>query len=171
MTLTFTVLGKSETKGSARAFMRKGAKFPVVVNDNPKAKEWQRRIADEAARVLAESKQQPFGDGPIAMDIGFYLQRPKRFLIAKWAHVDVPCLTTPDFDKAVRVVADALSGLVYRDDRQVVKADIHKHYCAAGEVPRCEITVTALAVAQPHIKFTRPTLFGEEAPYATTAGR
>lgn len=164
-TLSFTVLGKSETKGSTRAFMPKGARFPVVVNDNPNAKEWQRRIADAAADALATTQQQPFGDGPIALEVGFYLQRPKRFLIAKWASVDVPCLTVPDFDKACRVVADALTGLVYRDDSQVVTAHIHKHYCAPGDVPRCCITVTALPVPVMPVRqhSSGPTLFGQEA--------
>lgn len=44
----------------------------------------------------------------------------------------------PDCDNVVKIFADALSGLVYKDDNQVIDLEFHKHY---SESPRCEVVI------------------------------
>ena len=45
----------------------------------------------------------------------------------------------PDIDNVYKVVADALNGLAYDDDSQIVSASIEKHY---SERPRVEVEIT-----------------------------
>lgn len=171
MTLTFTVPGNPQTKGSTRAFMPKGWNRAIVTNDNPKAKAWQQLISEHASLALAHAKLQPFSDGAVIVDAWFYFPRPQKFLIPKWAHVDVPHTTKPDGDKCLRVVKDALSKVVYRDDSMVIDAYVHKRYCAAGEFPRAVITVRSVTVDLPTpIRHSdEPILFGEETFYGEDA--
>lgn len=170
LTLTFTVPGVAAKKGSTRAFIPKGWDRPVITNADPKAKAWQQLVSEHATQALARSSMQPFADGPVVLDVWFYLPRPKKFLIKKYAHVDVPHLTAPDADKMLRLVIDSLTRVVYPDDSRVIDAYVHKRYCAAGELPRAVITVRAVTVDVPkpvHHPHT-PTLFGQEALYVET---
>ncbi len=120
--LSFKVDGMPQTKGSARAFMPKGARFPVVTNDNPKCKNWQGMIATAAAQAMVGYE---IMSGPVSLGLTFFLPRPKgHFGSGKNAHALKPSApkhhtTKPDFDKLVRAVKDGLKGIVYRDDSQV----------------------------------------------------
>lgn len=170
-TLRFVVPGVAQTKGSLRAFVPKGRRYPVLTNDNPHAKAWASLIRDCAARALAHSQLQPFTDGAVLLDIWFYLPRPQKFLIPKYADVDVPHTTRPDADKLLRCAKDALSKVVWRDDAMVVDAYAHKRYCRSGELPRAEITVRAVtwALPAPVQHPETPSLFGEEVGYGATS--
>ena len=44
----------------------------------------------------------------------------------------------PDADNILKCVADALNGLAYNDDCQIVKAVVEKHF---AEIPRVEVTI------------------------------
>jgi Holliday junction resolvase RusA-like endonuclease len=144
--LRFTVIGISQTKGSARAFVitpKGGGKArAIVTNDNPKAKGWQTTIANCASLELGRAEHRGlFFEGAVALEVTFYLPRPKRFLTRTYASKPVAHTTRPDADKALRVVKDALSNVVWHDDAQVTDVIARKRYCAAGEFPRVEILV------------------------------
>lgn len=47
----------------------------------------------------------------------------------------------PDADNVLKVVADALNGIAYRDDSQIVWAEVKKGY---SEVPRLEVTISVV---------------------------
>lgn len=47
-------------------------------------------------------------------------------------------MVKPDFDNVVKIVSDALNGIAYRDDSQIVDAHIHKYY---AENPRVAVTL------------------------------
>jgi Holliday junction resolvase RusA-like endonuclease len=139
--LTFTVLGVAQTKGSTKAFTPKGWKRPIITNDNPKAKGWASLIAAGAAAALASAEMQPFAAGPVSLEIWFHLPRPQKFLSKRYADADVPHVTRPDADKLLRCAKDALSRVLWHDDAQVVDAHVYKRYCAVGTMPRAVITV------------------------------
>lgn len=50
--------------------------------------------------------------------------------------------TRPDLDKLARSVFDGLTGIVYCDDSQVVRAHLYKSF---GEPERIEVRVTAIS--------------------------
>lgn len=118
--------------------MRPGMKHPVVTADNAKTKPWRQAIVDAII-----SHHRTMIEGPVALDVVFYLPRPKS---AKKS-VTAPA-KKPDLDKLVRAVGDALTAAgVWRDDSQIVAINARKEF-ASGEfdaiyqgLPRAEIIV------------------------------
>lgn len=147
--LRFEVVGVAQTKGSARAYTVRrtrpnGSAYvgARVENDNTKAKGWAATIAHCAALELRRPEHRGlFFTGPIAVEVTFYLPRPKRFATPKWAATNVPHVTKPDTDKLVRCAKDALTKLVYHDDSQVTDLIARKRYVEAGGFPRAVIVV------------------------------
>lgn len=133
--ITFTVEGIAQPQGSARAFMPKGrGRFPVVTSDNPKLKGWRREVAKVAQRVY----RGPALEGPMEVSVTFFLPAPKSMKRMK------PHTTRPDCDKLARAIGDALAGVIYRDDAQIIDWHPRKYYADAGTLPRAVITVTPL---------------------------
>lgn len=83
-----------------------------------------------------------FQDQQIRMDIKAYYALPKsdskRKRADKLSGVIRPT-KKPDIDNVYKVTADALNGLAYNDDSQIVSANIEKHY---SERPRLEVEIT-----------------------------
>lgn len=160
--VAFTVLGAAQTKGSAKAFVpRKWAeqavaqgKAPraIVTNDNPNAKAWEQRIATEAQAVGAGT----LFTGPLILSVAFHMPRPKSLPKRVQHHT-----TRPDVDKATRCVLDALTGVLYADDGQVIELHVRKQYAALAEAPRADITVEEALDPNPDIART-DSLFGNE---------
>ena len=146
--VTFTVYGVAQSKGNMRAFTPKGMKFPVVTDSNRNAKSWAQLVAQGASDALGESSEARILDGAVRLAIMFYLPRPKKFLIRKWSAVEPPHLTAPDTDKLVRSIGDALAGVLYRDDAQVVELFAMKRYVERDQVPRVTIRVEGIARVQ-----------------------
>src|SRR3990167_1580710 len=71
--ISFFAPGIPQTKGSARAFMPKGARFPVVTNDNPKNASWAGVVALAAREAMAG--EPPLG-GCVSVSFTFHLTRP-----------------------------------------------------------------------------------------------
>lgn len=143
--LRFTVPGMPATKGSARAFVvtpRGGGKArAVVTNDNPRAKGYQQTVSECASAALIAAGFKPITEGPVALEIVLYLPRPKALMTRRLAGLQLRPVTRPDWDKLARLLGDALTNVVYRDDGQVVSAKVEKHFCAVDELPRADITV------------------------------
>jgi crossover junction endodeoxyribonuclease RusA len=135
--LTFTVFGVPQPQGSAKAFMPKGARFPIVTSDNPQLKGWRQLVAESASRAL--SGHGVFIAGPIRVCADFYLPRPKSLAKKDRAH-----MTRPDVDKCARAILDALTKVIWHDDAQVVQLKVTKAYAAVGESPCAVISVTPL---------------------------
>lgn len=135
--LVFTVFGVAQPQGSAKAFMPKGARFPIVTSDNPQLKGWRQLVAQAASQALEGAGQ--FEDGPVRLVAEFHLPRPKALGKKARAH-----MTRPDVDKLARAIGDALTGVVWRDDSQVVQLKVSKCYAGVGESPRAVIAVTPL---------------------------
>ena len=88
--------------------------------------EWS-RVVGWTARAAYDGEPVERGY-PVALDVQFRLSRPKRK--PRWwagGRLIEPSITY-DLDKLTRSLFDALSGVIYLDDRQVVKALIEKVY-------------------------------------------
>jgi crossover junction endodeoxyribonuclease RusA len=135
MTLAFRVYGIAEGMGSKRAFVPKGWTRPIVTDSNRSLKSWQQLVREAAADAI---RQQTWTllEGPVRLLVAFYFPRPKSLpkrVVANTRSVDV--------DKLARAVADALTGLVYRDDVLVCELLAAKYYAAASEVPHVDVRV------------------------------
>lgn len=132
------VPGTPVPQGSARAFVVKGR--AVVTGDNPKTNPWR---ADVAACVRsAIGPEIVYPTGPVAVGLSFVLPRrkaePKRLTPAH--------TRKPDLDKLARACLDAIDGLVYTDDSQVVRFDhLEKATAEVGQQPGVHISWRALA--------------------------
>lgn len=141
-TIQFTVEGKPAPAGSKRGFVR--GKHAVIVDANPNAGVWKQQVA-QAAR---EAYGGELLTGPLLVEMAFRMVRPKsHYGTGKVSAVRVkptaPVHPTgkPDVLKLTRAVEDALTGVIYRDDSQIVSEQIAKCY---GSTAGVTVTVTAI---------------------------
>jgi Holliday junction resolvase RusA-like endonuclease len=107
-----------------------------------KTRRYEDLIRLEAGRVM-EGRDQL--QGPLCVKIRAFMQTPQA--IAKHKSKgpaaemgDLRPLTKPDVDNFAKVI-DALNGIVWRDDSQVVELTVSKFYSSR---PRLELTAVAL---------------------------
>ena len=119
----FKVSGIPATQGSTRGFAIKnkttGKYRAVITHDNKKTMPWRALIAAAASNATPTMI-----DGPVDITLTFILPRPASVSVAKRP---MPCCK-PDLDKLERAVLDALTGIAYQDDAQVVALIATKRY-------------------------------------------
>lgn len=142
------VPGKPEPAGSKRAFIPNGWTRPVITDANRNAAAWKHTIA--IAAVEAMKGRAPL-DGPVSLSLYFNLERPASHMGSGKHSERVKAsspehhTSKPDALKLARAVEDALTGIVYIDDAQIVSEQMSKSYCVGrGSVL---ITVESLATA------------------------
>lgn len=145
MTVTFTVLGKPQPAGSKRAFQNRHTGRVSVVDANAKSRPWKQEVA--GAAMVKTGVRLPL-EGPLSLHVTFFLARRKwHYGTGKNAALLKPSAPTwpttrPDATKLLRAVEDALTGIVWRDDAQVVAQHVYKEY---GLPERAEIAVRDLS--------------------------
>jgi crossover junction endodeoxyribonuclease RusA len=132
--LAFRVYGVPQPKGSTRAFLPKGSRFPVVTSANAKVKPWAQEISGAAASI---ARGLDTTDRAISVQLDFYLSRPASAPKRVWAPI-----RKPDLDKLVRAVLDALTGIAWRDDAQVVSIQTTKRFATPVEPPGVSVSVS-----------------------------
>ena len=113
--IAFTVPGVAQPKGSTRLLGRH------ITADNKHSKPWQRSIAWTARQTIGA---RPALTGPISLSLYFYFQKPPSARGRQWP------IVKPDLDKLIRCACDALTGIVYADDNQVVAIQASKYYAS-----------------------------------------
>lgn len=134
--IKFMVYGTPVPKGSYRAFTFKTSRYPVITNDNPKTKQWERVIASEA---LNHRPEEGLIDEPINVTLCFYMPRPK----SKPKEIVYP-YGKPDIDKLARSTLDALKEILFTDDARVCDLNLKKRYAKTPEDTRVEIQVEGI---------------------------
>jgi Holliday junction resolvase RusA-like endonuclease len=140
MPIELTVLGRPQPAGSKRAFPRRGGGV-IVTDDNPRAKSWQQEIRMVAVEAMNGDE---IIDGPIELFCKFILARPLGHFgtgrNAGTVRLGAPVYPTvkPDTTKLIRAVEDALTGIVWRDDAQVIRQRAYKAY---GTPERVEVVI------------------------------
>lgn len=141
MKLTFRVSGLPVAKGSLRAFLPKGTTRPILTSTSRNLKSWEQNIhstAVAAARLANWSV--PDRAIPIGVSVSVALPRPKSLTKNQIDHVK-----KPDLDKLIRAVLDALTGIGYEDDSQVMLIDATKRYVVSGEMAGIVVCVQVFA--------------------------
>lgn len=129
--LTFFVPGLPSPQGSKNAY-RRGQKI-VLVESSKKVKPW-RDTVSQVARFVCK---QPI-DGAVTVVVHFVMPRTK----AMRNKPAPPMVQKPDLDKMLRAVNDALTGIAYADDSQIVRLTGSKRRAAPGEQTGAHITIT-----------------------------
>lgn len=135
MKIEFFVAGNPIPQGSMKAFMPKGARFPVVThNKTADLKSWRGVVAYSARDAMSRSGALMIVSGPVSVKIDFLLHRPRaHYGTGKNADKLKPnapaySVSKPDIDKLERAILDALTGVVWTDDSQVAHVEKWKHY-------------------------------------------
>ena len=132
--LTFIAFGTPRPQGSAKAFVRGNRAF--ITSDNAKLKPYRHtltQVAMETASRDGLSLPVCARDVPVEVSITFTFAKPR----SKPKRV-IHCTVKPDIDKTCRAVLDALSGVAFQDDAQVVQIIARKRY---GSPEQTEVTV------------------------------
>ena len=129
--IAFTVRGEIAAKGSLRARpwrTKDGSRSGIsMVQSSARAKSSQALVADRLSAVMEAEHLQAI-EGPVCVTLQFHRRKPKSYpkLKASWP------VTKPDIDKQARLVLDALTGIAFRDDAQVVRLVAEKMWGEPG---------------------------------------
>lgn len=136
--ITFTVYGEPVAQGRPRASTQGGF---VRMYDPEKSKDYKDYVrlaaAEHAPNVLLE--------GPLGMMLTVYRSIPKSFSKKKVIQAEageIRPVSKPDVDNYLKGVKDALKGIIWKDDSQVVEVFAQKRYSAR---PRIEVKIKDLS--------------------------
>lgn len=155
MTIDFFAAGKPEPQGSSKGFVIKskatGNLRAIVTSDNAKLKPWRATVqaAAQCALEQAGALRGHLIESSVCIEASFVMPTPK------WAEAKlrkgkpVACVTRPDVDKLLRGLLDALTGIVFADDAQVVRVVASKTYAVPGSQPGVGVRIQGQADAAP----------------------
>jgi crossover junction endodeoxyribonuclease RusA len=131
----FRVYGVPAPQGSKTAFVRGGR--AVVVDGSSttgrqKLSSWRAEVAREAVNV---GNGEPLL-GPVGVEINFVMPKPQSAPKGK-----VFCDKKPDIDKLIRSTFDSMTGVLYKDDSQIVQVKATKVYASPEEPPGAFIRI------------------------------
>jgi Holliday junction resolvase RusA-like endonuclease len=128
--ISFTVYGEPVAKGRARFCVRKG--FAMAYT--PKAT---REAEGDFRSQSLPYRPKEIITGAIRLSIVVYKPTPKSFSKKKAAEAeagDIMPITRPDFDNYAKLVCDALNGVFWKDDSQIVDCRVIKRYSVTPQV-------------------------------------
>lgn len=154
MEISFTVIGRPQQRGSKKVgfipsrsggVLTKNGRPIVVARDaNENSKAWMDSVKLAAYQVY----HGPLLSGPIELRVAFYFKRPQgHFGSGRNVSLLKPSAPfyhaqSPDLDKLVRCLGDALTGVVWIDDRQVCKTYSERNWTV--ETERAEVVIVQL---------------------------
>lgn len=135
--LSFHVPGEPRGKGRPRFVRATGRTYTPAQTAS-----YENLVA--LAAKAAMGAQEPL-QGPVAISIAAFLQTPasaSRKRVAAMLSGDAAAAPTkkPDADNLLKICADSLNGIAYRDDAQIVSATVTKHW---SQTPGLWVTVRA----------------------------
>jgi Holliday junction resolvase RusA-like endonuclease len=142
--IRFTVAGTPVPGGSKKAWAHPTTGRILVADDSgARGREWRARVAAVAQQAWPDGPL----EGPLVLTVTFHLARPKgHFGTGKNARNTRPSAplypaNKPDTSKLVRALEDALTGVLWRDDSQVVTQHVAKRW----GVPGADVEVRPMA--------------------------
>ena len=128
----FFVAGNPKTAGSKRAFVRASRTIVVDTCDN---KDWKAALSLAGGEAMKEQQQELY-KGPLCVEFRFYLRRPnghynKKGMLQRRFDGAQP-VKKPDLLKLARCAEDALTGVIWRDDAQIVSESLQKDYTSSA---------------------------------------
>jgi Holliday junction resolvase RusA-like endonuclease len=133
-TILFVVPGEPVAQGRARVRV---VNQHATVYDPKKSKDYKSYVAGYARQAYSWSPIK----GAVKLSVDVYRRIPKSFNKKQREEAVEKRLlpiTKPDTDNYLKAIKDALNGIAYIDDAQVVDDNVRKFY---GEEPRVEITI------------------------------
>jgi Holliday junction resolvase RusA-like endonuclease len=133
----FTVYGEPVAQGRPRFAMRGNH---VMTYDPEKSQLYK----DTVYSIALQNKPKELMQGPIVLTIKCHRGIPKSILsskkkLGKAMSGELRPTTKPDVDNYAKGIKDALKGVIWQDDSQVVSLTVSKHYSIT---PRVEIEIS-----------------------------
>ncbi|NNV08118.1 RusA family crossover junction endodeoxyribonuclease [Geobacillus sp. MMMUD3] len=99
---------------------------------------------------LAASKHRPeqLIEGPISLEVKVYKPTLKSFSKKKKVAAEagqIRPISKPDVSNYLKLIEDALTGVIWKDDSQIIDCSISKYY---SETPRTEIQIKEMDVIE-----------------------
>lgn len=123
--LTLWVPGVPIAQGSMRS-----PKAGIVLHNSPDLKEWRENIGWAAKDVW---RGKPLLDCPVELSCIFQFEAPKKPRHERWRD------TSPDLDKLLRAVGDALEGVVLKNDSRIASVTCSKKWGVPGVYIHLEV--------------------------------
>ncbi len=125
--ISFLVRGLPRAQGSCRAYVCQGR--AIVTNKNPNLNMWRELVRVEGRAHAPVT----LWEGALNVSCYFTFSPTKARKKQGMSHYQ-----RPDIDKLLRAVLDALTGVIWRDDAQVMILRGQKSYL---DPPGCRITI------------------------------
>lgn len=127
--IVITIPGELRGKGRPRFTARGGFARAFTDAKTANAETWVKACAvDQAGATPIE--------GPVSINVAISVHVPaswsKRKTLDALAGATWPT-SKPDLDNCVKLIADALNGIVWRDDKQIVRMVVSKRYAERAE--------------------------------------
>ena len=136
--IAFTIWGEPVAQGRPRAAVIGGH---ARMYDPAKSRNYKSLVQAEALRVRPATPL----TGPVTLVIEIYKQVPKSFSKAKRSQAELGLLrptTKPDISNILKGIEDALTGIIWLDDSQIVRLVASKAY---SYHPRVEVQIHEIA--------------------------
>ena len=134
----FAVFGKIRGKQRARTFTRGGITRTITPTQTRDYEELIKR------QYLATYRKAPLLQGSLRLEIKAHFAVPKSYSKDKRSECladNIRSTTKPDADNILKIFADALNGIAYKDDSQIVEMEIKKFY---GQEEAVAVTIAML---------------------------
>lgn len=134
MKVSFTIDGEPVGKARPRMNTRTGRAYTPDKT----------RIYEEYTKILYRSKVKHYFEGYVRLTIkafyGIARSDSKKIKEQKVNNTLRPS-KKPDIDNVIKLIADSLNEIAYKDDTQIVEIEAMKYY---SDNPRVEVTIEAL---------------------------
>ena len=143
----FNVCGKPITQGSKRAiskgYMRDTSDEATKHQPANRLRDWKANI-EGAALLAMMGLPYDIERGPVNVSAQFVFERhPSSWLKSGGIKKGSPTIPRGDLDKLFRAIGDAMSGIVYKDDNQIVSWDgSYKRFAEPNESAGVYIVVS-----------------------------
>ena len=131
------IIVPGEPVGKGRPRFGRGRTYTPEKTANAEA------VVREYARAAYPEKKHLIS-GPVCLTVIFFMTIPKSWSKKKQHQADIGEVrptSTPDIDNLLKLVGDALNGVVYLDDKQIIEVRADKLY---SHNPRTDVSVHIL---------------------------
>lgn len=135
MKIKFTIMGPPKGKGRPR-FQRIGNY--TKVSTPPDTVNYENLVKIE---YELQCKKYYFGEEELGMNLMVYYPIAKSTSKKKHAEMlngNINPTKKPDCDNVLKIIADSLNQIAYKDDAQIVETSVKKRY---AEIPRVEVEI------------------------------
>lgn len=138
-TITFVVPGTLRGKGRPRFVRATGRTYTPA--ETVASESVVRFFGHEAMRGRA------LLEGPVCLSVQIFKLFPQSWSAKKRAAIKW-VTGRPDTDNLIKLIADSLNGICWKDDAQIAKIEFERTYTATGP-ERAEISISELAMTVP----------------------